>query len=152
MRPYRIALAVAGSLLLAFGAFRLVTELASGDLVVLALWLVVAVVLHDARHRPPHRRRGLTLTRVPPRARRYVQGALVAGALITVVAIPLIHRRDTQPVVKAILQRDYAGNLALLLGLTAAVAVVLYALRVVRDRSPGPARSEGPSERHGDEG
>ena len=47
MRPYRIALAVAGGLLLALGAFRLVTELASGDLVALALWLVVAVVLHD---------------------------------------------------------------------------------------------------------
>ena len=28
MRPYRIGLAVAGGLLLAFGAFRLVTELA----------------------------------------------------------------------------------------------------------------------------
>ena len=50
--------------------------------------------------------------------------------------------------VKAILLRDYAGNLALLLGLTAAVALVLYAVRVVRDRSLGPARSEG----HGDEG
>ena len=44
--------------------------------------------------------------------------------------------------VKAILQRDYAGNLALLLGLTAAVAVVLYAVRVVRDRSLGSRCSE----------
>ncbi len=150
MRPYRIGLAVAGSLLLALGAFRLVTELASGDLVALALWLVVAVVLHDAVIAPLTVGVGLTLTRVPPRARRYVQGALVAGALITVIAIPLIHRRDTQPVVKAILQRDYAGNLALLLGLTAAVAVVLYAVRVVRDRSRD--RHLMPSEGHGDEG
>ncbi len=148
MRPYRIGLAVAGSLLLAFGAFRLVTELASGDLVVLALWLVVAVVLHDLVIAPITVGVGLTLTRVPPRARRYVQGALIAGALITVIAIPLIHRRDTQPVVKAILQRDYADNLALLLGLTAAIAVVLYAARVIRDRSMRPAPSEG----HGNEG
>ncbi len=147
MRPYRIGLAVAGGLLLALGAFRLVTELASGDLVVLALWLVVAVVLHDLVIAPLTVGVGLTLTRVPPRARRYVQGALIAGALITVIAIPLIHRRDTQPVVKAILQRDYAGNLALLLGLTAAVAVVLYAVRVIRDQSVRPVPSEG----HGDE-
>ena len=63
------------------------------------------------------------------------------------IAIPLINRRNSQPAVKAILLRDYAGNLALLLGLTAAVAAALYALRVLRDRE----RTE-PSEGHGDEG
>ena len=148
MRPYRIGLAVAGTLLLALGAFRLVTELARSDLLALGLWLVVAVALHDAVIAPLTVGVGVTLTRVPDRARRYLQGALIVGALVTVIALPLINRRDTQPVTKAILQRDYAGNLALLLGLTAAVALVLYAVRVIRDRSPGPAPSEG----HGDEG
>ena len=47
MRKYRIALCVAGGLLLAFGAFRLVTKLDPGDLLALALWLVAAVALHD---------------------------------------------------------------------------------------------------------
>ena len=148
MRPYRIVLAVAGTLLLAFGAFRLVTELARSDLLALGLWLVVAVALHDAVIAPLTVGVGVTLTRVPDRARRYLQGALIVGALVTVIALPLINRRDTQPVAKAILQRDYAGNLALLLGLTAAVALVLYAVRVIRDRSLGPAPSEG----HGEEG
>jgi hypothetical protein len=148
MRRYRIGLVVAGALLLALGAFRLVTELASGDLVTLAVWLVVAVMLHDAVIAPLTVGVGFTLTRVPERARRYLQGALIVAAMITVIALPLINRRDTQPLAKAILQRDYAGNLALLLGLTAAVALVLYAVRVVRDRSPGPAPSEG----HGEEG
>jgi hypothetical protein len=134
MRPYRIALVAAGALLLALGVFRLVTELAFGDLITLALWLVAAVALHDGVIAPVTAGVGVTLTRVPARARRYVQGALIVGALITVIAIPLIHRRDTQPAVKAILQRDYAGNLALLLGLTLAVALVMYALRVMRDR------------------
>ncbi len=134
MRRYRIGLAVAGGLLLAFGVFRLVTELPTSDLVALALWLVAAVMLHDGLIAPLTVGVGVTLTRLPARGRRYVQGALVVGALITVVAIPLIDRRDTQPAVKAILQRDYASNLALLLGLTAAVAFVLYALRVIRDR------------------
>ena len=54
--------------------------------------------------------------------------------MFTVIAIPLIRRRDTQPAIKAILLRDYAGNLALLLGLTVAVGVVLYLARVFRDR------------------
>ena len=134
MRLYRIALAVAGGMLIALGAFRLVTELDRPDLVTLGLWLLVAVALHDGVIAPLTVGVGVTLTRVPPRARRYVQGALVAGALITVVAIPLIDRKGTQPAVKAILLRDYAGNLALLLGLTAGVAVVLYVARVLRDR------------------
>ena len=41
MHKYRIALFVAGGLLLAFGAFRLLTRLDPADLVVLAVWLVV---------------------------------------------------------------------------------------------------------------
>jgi hypothetical protein len=58
----------------------------------------------------------------------------VVAALITVVALPLIDRQGTQPASKAILLRDYSGNLALLLGLTAAVAIVLYTLRVLREQ------------------
>ena len=134
MRPYRIALCAAGGLLLAFGLFRLVTKLDPSDLVVLLLWLVVAVAVHDGLVAPLTVGVGVTLTRVPSRARRYVQGALVVGAAVTVVAIPLIGRRGTQPSVKALVLRDYAGNLALLLGLVAAVALVLYAARVLRER------------------
>ncbi len=139
MRKYRIALGLAGGLLLAFGVFRLVTQLDAEDLVVLALWLAAATVLHDYVIAPITVGTGVALTHVPPRARRYLQGALLVGALITLIAIPLIGRRGTQPESKAILLRDYAANLALLLGLTAAVALVLYALRVVRERRPADA-------------
>jgi hypothetical protein len=134
VRKYRIALIAAGGLLLAFGAFRLLIQLERGDLVALALWLVVAVVIHDGVIAPATVGVGVVLTRVPPRARRYVQGVLVVGALITVIAVPLIRRRNTQPEVKAILLRDYAGNLALLLGLVVAVGVVLYLVRVAREQ------------------
>ncbi len=139
MLKYRIALAVPGIALLAFGVFRLLTELEGGDLLALALWLGAAVALHDGLVAPVTVGTGLLLTRVPPRPRRYLQGALLVGALITVIAIPLIGREDTQPRSKAILLRDYAGNLTLLLALTAAVALVLYALRVVRDQSKSGA-------------
>ena len=142
MRAARIALGVAGGLLLAFGVFRLVTYLDNADLISLALWLAVAIALHDGVIAPLTVGTGVLLTRVPPRARRYLQGALIVGALITVIAIPLIDRRGTQPAIKAILLRDYAGNLALLLGLTAAVALAAYAARVLRER--GPRRSSTP--------
>jgi hypothetical protein len=139
MRKYRIALCVAGGLLLAFGAFRLVTNLDPADLIALALWLIVALALHDGVIAPLTAGTGVLLTRVRPRARRYLQGALIVGALVTVIAIPLIHRRGTQPDVKAILLRNYAGNLALLLGLTAAIALALYAARVLREQRSGTA-------------
>ncbi len=139
MLKYRIALAVPGAALLVFGIFRLVTQLQGSDLLALALWLGAAVALHDGLVAPVTVGTGLLLTRVPPRPRRYLQGALLVAALITVIAIPLIEREGTQPRSKAILLRDYAGNLTLLLALTAAVALVLYALRVLRDQGQGGA-------------
>ena len=100
------------------------------------------MALHDFLVAPLTVGTGVALTRVPPRARRYVQGALIVGALITVIAIPLIARQGTQPESKAILLRDYAANLALLLGITAAVALVLYALRVLRHPRPAEAHPD----------
>ena len=143
MRKYRLTLAAIGALLITFGAFRLVTQLDSGNLIALGLWLVVAVALHDGLIAPVTVGTGYAVSIVPPRFRRYIQGALIAGALITVIAIPLIARRGTQPESKAILLRDYAANLSLLLGMTAAVALVLYALRVLRDRRPIDPRLNG---------
>ncbi len=142
MRRYRISLCVAGGLLLAFGVFRLTTQLDGGDLFALGIWLVAAVVLHDGLIAPITIGVGVALTRVPPRGRRYLQGALLVAALITVIAVPLIGRRGTQPESKAILLRDYGANLALLLGLTAAVALVLYGLRVWRSDQPLDATPE----------
>ena len=140
MRNYRVALCVAGGLLLAFGAFRLMTDLDPADLLVLALWLIVALALHDGVIAPLTAGTGVLLSRVPFRARRYLQGALIVGSLVTFIALPLIYRRDTQPEVKAILLRNYAGNLALLLGLTAAIAIALYTTRVFRERESPAAR------------
>lgn len=142
MRRYRIALGVTGGLLLTFGVFRLVTQLDAGDLFVLGVWLAAAVALHDGLIAPITVGTGVALTGVPPRARRYLQGALLVGALITIVAIPLIGRRGTQPETKAILLRDYAANLSLLLGMTAAVALVLYTLRLLRHQRPAGAPLE----------
>jgi hypothetical protein len=134
MLRYRIVLGVAGGLLIGFGAFRLATNLDRADLLALALWLAVAVAVHDLVIAPLTVGTGVLLTRVPTRARRYLQGALIAAALVTVVAIPLIARRGTQTEAKALLLRNYAGNLAILCGLIAAVAIGLYLARTLHDR------------------
>jgi hypothetical protein len=131
----RLLIGGAGILLGLFGVFRLVTQIPSGDLIALFLWLAAALLIHDGLLAPVIVGVG-TLVRkaVPPRARRYLQGGLVTGALITVIALPLIKRQNSQPRVKAILQQNFSANLAVLLGIVAGGALALYAVRVLRDR------------------
>ncbi len=133
MRAWRLGLGSVGVLLGLYGVFRLVTTVGFVELLVLAAWLVGAVVIHDGILSPLVVSVGWFLARtVPARARRYLQAFLVVGGLMTIVAIPLILQRDRQPASKALLQQNYGGNLALLLGLAAVVSLVLYAIRVAR--------------------
>ncbi len=131
---FRIALGGVGLLLGLFGVFRLLTQIAVSDLVQLAFWLIAALVLHDGILAPLIVAVGAGLTHVPPRARTALQGGLVAGALVTVIALPLIHRAYSQPASKAILRQNYTANLGILLAVVAAGAVIVYAAQTVRAR------------------
>ena len=149
MSRRRLVIGAAGVLLGLYGVFRLVTEIPNANLTVLALWLLAALVIHDGVLAPIVVAVGWAVAHVvPARARRYLQAGLVVAALVTVVAVPLIYREDTQPAVKAILRQDYGGNLTLLLGIIAAASLLLYAARVARETRPGSA----PRDRPGDEG
>ena len=131
----RIALAVAGLLLGGFGVFRLFTQVPHPKLIMLGMWLIGALVIHDGILSPLIVAVSWVLAKViPPRARRYVQAALIMSALVTIIAIPMIYRRGHQPQVKAILQQNFGGNLTVLIGIIAAVSLLLYALQVARDR------------------
>ncbi len=143
MKVWRIAFAASGIALGLFGVLRLVTEVPVGHLVVLAIWMVAAVAIHDGLLSPLVVSVGWALGRfVPPGPRRYLQGALISGALITVVAIPLILRSGDAPPSKALLRQNFGGNLTILLGIVAAVSLLLYAAQLARD-SRGTGRSAG---------
>lgn len=131
----RVVIGTAGVLMLAFGVFRLGTEVPVPHLLGVALWLGAALVIHDAVLSPGVIGVGRLLRRIPPRARTYVQGALIAGGMVTVVAIPLIYRADSQPDAKALLEQDFGANLALLLALVGVVALLAYVRRVAHERS-----------------
>jgi hypothetical protein len=136
VKAWRILLAIAGIALAAFGVFRLVSETAVHSLLILALWLIAALVLHDAIMAPSVVGVGWLLRRyVPDRGRRFVQLALIMSALVTVGAIPMIFLRGSQPAVKALLLRNYGANLILLLSMIAVVILILYVVQVVRDRA-----------------
>ena len=140
MRTWRISLATAGVLLGLYGVFRLLTNVGFVELLILAAWLIAAVVIHDGLLSPAVLTVGWFLARrVPPRARRYLQGLLIVGGLLTVIAIPLMLRRDSQPASKAMLQQNYGGNLRILLALAAALSLLLYAIRVARRTDEGPS-------------
>ena len=72
---------------------------------------------------------------MPDRGRRYLQVALIIAGLVTVIAVPMIYLRGSQPPAKALLLQNYGGNLTVLLALVAVVSLALYAVRVARDRT-----------------
>ena len=152
MSRRRLVIGAAGVLLGLYGVFRLVTEIPNANLTVLGLWLLAALVIHDGVLAPIVVAVGWAVAHVvPARARRYLQAGLVVAALVTVVAVPLIYREDTQPAVKAILRQDYGGNLTLLLGIIAAASLLLYAARVARDTRPAATPGSAPRDRPGGE-
>lgn len=101
--------------------------------------MIGVVVIHDGVLSPLLIAVGTLTARIPTRARRYVQFALITGALIAVIGVVLAARQGTQPQVKALLLRDYGANLAILLGLLAAASLAAYAaaLDLGREERPG---------------
>jgi hypothetical protein len=136
MKAWRIILAAGGIALGAFGVFRLLTELPTYSLLILGVWLLAALVIQDAILAPSVVGVGWLLRRyVPDRGRRFLQVTLIMSALITVIAVPMIFLRGTQPAVKALLLRNYGSNLILIIAIIAVISLILYAVRVARDRS-----------------
>jgi hypothetical protein len=144
VKAWRIILAAAGILLGLFGVYRLFTQIPLSSLVALGVWLLAALLIHDGLLAPAVVGLGLLLRRfVPDRGRRYLQAALLMGALVTVVAVPMIYLRGSQPPVKALLLRNYGLNLTLILGLIAAITLSLYAIRVARDSNSADPNNRG---------
>ena len=136
MKAWRMILAVTGIALGAFGVFRLLTEIPRHSLLILAVWLAAALIIHDAVLEPSVVGVGWLLRRhLSDRSRRYVQLALIMIAFVAVIATPMIFLRNTQPAEKALLLRNYGANLILIIAIIAVLSLILYAVRVARDRS-----------------
>lgn len=131
----RVSIGTAGVALAGFGVYRLATQIDLKYLQLVGIWLIAALVLHDGILSPSVAALGALVRRlVPDRARGYVQFGFVVCALVTVIALPIIHRSAfRQPPSKAILRQDYTGNLAVLLGSVVALTALAYVLRLVLD-------------------
>jgi hypothetical protein len=139
MKAARLILAIAGIVLVLYGAGKIFLSVPPAYLMLLGVWLIGLLLIQHGVISPLVVTVGWGLRRaVPDRGRRFLQAGLILAAMVTVVAMWLIIRRGTQPPVKALLLQDYGGNLLLLLGIIAGVTLIAYAVRVARDRtSPG---------------
>lgn len=145
MKAWRIIFAVSGLLLVAFGLYRFGTEISFSTIVWVVVWMAAAIAIHDGLFSPLVVGIGLLLRRlVPDRARRFLQVGLIMGVMVTVLAVPMIYLRGSMPAAKAILTRNYGANLTLLLGIIAVVSLVLYAIRVARDKRAAVAEAPTP--------
>jgi uncharacterized membrane protein len=136
MKIWRIVLAVVGIGLATYGVSLLLTQIPRQTLVLLALWLIGALIIHDGVLSPAVVAVGVALRRyVPDRGRRYLQFALIMAAMVTVIAVPMIYRAHTQPPAKALLLQDFGINLTVLLAAIGCGTLIAYAIRVARDRS-----------------
>jgi hypothetical protein len=136
MRVWRIVLGAVGIGLATYGISQLLTQISRQTLVLLALWLIGALIIHDVLLSPAVVGVGAALRRyVPDRGRRYLQFALIMAAIVTVIAVPMIYRAHTQPPAKALLLQDFGINLTVLLAAIGCGTLIAYAIRVARDRS-----------------
>jgi hypothetical protein len=136
MKIWRIVLGVVGVGVGTYGIFQLLTQLPRQTLVLLALWLIGALIIHGGLLSPAVIGVGAALRRyVPDRGRRYLQFGLIMAAMITVIAVPMIYRTNTQPPAKALLLQDFGVNLTVLLAAIGGGTLIAYAIRVARDRS-----------------
>lgn len=144
----RAALVIVGVLITAFGGYVLLRDVAPASYLGLALWLVVAVVLHDAVLAPT-----LTILRAAAhRAGRRIPGAAVGlaeagflvGGAITLLAVPEIWAKHLGTRNPTVLPGSYGQALLatwLLVVVVTGLAVVGVSLQARRHPRPQVSRS-----------
>ena len=139
MARVRLTLFGVGVLGLLLGAYFLVTKQNPMQIVGVAVWLLGAIILHDAILSPIVlgvsvlvRRSGRNVSRV---VLVIIQGAVIVGAILTLLVVPEIYAKTLMPANDTVLPFDYALRLgAMWLGLIVVTAVIcaLYLRRARR--------------------
>jgi hypothetical protein len=143
VRGILIALGVA---LIGFGGYTLVMlQPRPNQLIGVALWLIGAIVLHDAILSPLLVGVGLLMRRaghrVPWTVIALVQGAIVIGCLFTLMFLPEIAVQQRGPKNATVVPLDYAQNLVIMWVVLAVIVVVGSIVLVRRTRSGGRSHS-----------
>ncbi len=134
MRTARWLVGSLGLALLGYGIVRIFQFSAATQPRQLGLWLVAALILHDAIFAWLVVGAGWLLARlVPGRARAYLQGGLITAGLVSVVAAPMIYRQGKSQPGQSLLERDYLANLLIIFACIAVGTGAAYLVRVRRE-------------------
>lgn len=138
MRAARIVLVVVGVLVIAFGAYVMVTTVRPNRIWGLATWLLGAVVLHDAILSPFVVAVGLLLRRTGRTIRVWalvvVQAAVVLGSVLALVVLPEIAAKHHGQKNPTVLPFDYGARLLVVEGVLLLVVVAVLVIAVVVGR------------------
>lgn len=138
MKAARIVLVVIGVLVIAFGAYVLVTSVSPKRIGGLATWLLGAVILHDAILSPFVVGAGLLLRRAGRTLRPWVlvvvQTAVVLASVLALVVLPEIAAKRHGQKNPTVLPFDYGTRLLIVEGVLLLVVVAVLVVGVVRAR------------------
>lgn len=145
MRAARIVLVVVGVLVIAFGAYVMVTTVRPNRIWGLATWLLGAVVLHDAILSPFVVAVGLLLRRTGRALRAWalvvVQAAVVLGTVLALVVVPEIAAKHHGTKNPTVLPFDYGVRLLVVEGVLLLVVLAALAIAAVQARRRPAPRS-----------
>lgn len=132
MKIWRISLVVVGIALLIVGGLVLLEDVAPKRYGGILLWLAGAILIHDGIIAGLVIGVNLTLRkagrRVPLGVLAIVQGAIVIGAIVSLIVFPQIVKQGIGTLNPTILPLDYVANLALFYGVLVAVTAVTIAV------------------------
>jgi hypothetical protein len=135
----RIAIAVVGVVLGAYGAWLLFSRQDLDQLVSAAVWLVVGVVLHDAVLAVVTLLLAAVVLRLlPGPARAPAVVAFVVLGSLTLLAVPVLGRFGARPDNATLLDRDYTTAWSVLAALTVVAVAVASVLRSRAGGTRGP--------------
>lgn len=139
MRAARIVLVVFGVLVIAFGAYVMVTTVRPNRIWGLATWLLGAVILHDAILSPFVVAVGLLLRRTGRTLRLWalvvVQAVVVLGSVLAVIVLPEIAAKVHGQKNPTVLPFDYGLRLLVVEGVLVLVAVIVLFVGARRRRT-----------------
>ena len=138
VKAARGALGVTGVTILGYGLLGLPTQLGPSQLIGLLTWMAVAILIHDGVIVPLSTLAGAGLTRagakLQPRSAAVLRGALLTGALVTLLAGILLKAQSVAQSA-TVLEADYAVNLVwfwVVLALTSTATIVVLERRARR--------------------
>ncbi|MCY7403889.1 MAG: hypothetical protein LH475_04550 [Cryobacterium sp.] len=140
MRSIRLVLVGGGVLLLAWGVFEMFDSVRLSRLPGVALWIAAAIVLHDAILSPIVFALGIALRRAGRRVSgtviAIVQGGILVGSIVSLIAVPTIVAKNFAPPNPTVLPLNYGLNLGIFWLVLAALTVGLSVWAFVRARHP----------------